>query len=73
MSAVDVSGSEEMEGVVLKLLQSMLSYAISLNKSKSCTPAEETKYWQSLLNKAYSVVDKVEIIILSILMMVFRA
>ena len=56
---MEVSGSTEMEEVVLNLLQSILGYIIFLNKSKSSTPAVETKYWQSLLKKAYSVVDKV--------------
>lgn len=55
------TGSEAplVEEVVLKLLQTVLGYSLNLNKVKSSTPAQETKYWQNIINKTYSITEKV--------------
>lgn len=55
------AGSEAplVEEVVLKLLQTVLGYSLNLNKVKSSTPAQETKYWQNIINKTYSITEKV--------------
>ncbi len=48
-----------LEGVVLRLLQTVLGYSLSLSKTRGNAPSQETKYWQGLITKTYSITDKV--------------
>lgn len=48
-----------LEAVMLRLLQTVLGYSLSLARTRSSTPSQESKYWQGLLTKTYSITDKV--------------
>ncbi len=56
MTPCDPSATSE---VVLKLLQTVLGYSLALNKTRSTVPHKEGKYWQGLIDKTYSITDKV--------------
>ena len=56
MTLCDPSATAE---VVLKLLQTVLGYSLALNKTRSTLPHKEGKYWQGLINKTYTITDKV--------------